>query len=107
MRDETVRVSIVMDLIAQLGIADGVAPLRGPYERAVGEHWRLCLNPDETPHVWEGFTIPRFHCAVTFNGWPAGLFNAFGGTLAASRLANEATLIKALEAELAKAQTRA
>ena len=93
-------VSVVMDLLAQLGIQDGVAPLRGPYVRQIDEHWRVCLNPDEAPYHWGGFTIPRFHCAIEFNGWPAGLLNPFEGTIAAGKVANEEALIAALRAAI-------
>ena len=94
-------VSVVMDLIAQLGIKDGVTPLVGPYERVLDEHWTLCLNPDTEMYKWRGFEIPRFHCAIEFNGWPAGLINPFAGWIAAGTVANEDALIEALRLALA------
>ena len=39
------------------------------------------------------------------NGWPAGLFHAFGGMIAAGRAANEATFCEALRQALGTEET--
>jgi len=36
--------------------------------------------------------VPPFNCYVEFNGWPAGVFNPFGGIIAAGELANRPRL---------------
>lgn len=86
--------------MAELGIADGVAPVRGLWHRRVDERWTITLNgsgealadPDN-----DGIEIPAYNAYVTYNGWPAGIIGPHGGVLAAGAAANEDTLITALE----------
>lgn len=78
------------------------------------EHWFLALNGDiesQTLGPVLGVTHPMlcpvhpFSCGVWFNGFYAGEFDYRDGVLAAGSLANEDTLIQAIEAaiEMAKA----
>lgn len=91
----------VFDKIAQLVIKLGAQPItRYPdcWEYDVDEHWKISLNGHTEPRQnSSGVTIPPFNCFVEFNGWPAGLFSATGGTIAAGKRANESEFISAIE----------
>jgi hypothetical protein len=39
-------------------------------------------------------SIPPYHAAVTWNGWPAGIIHAFGGGMVDGAEANESTFIE-------------
>ena len=41
--------------------------------------------------------LPAFFVRVKWNGWSVGIITAAGGTIAAGKLANEESLIKALK----------
>jgi hypothetical protein len=93
-------------LIADLAEKQGAAPLNkhaGLWECRLDSHWEIALNGHRETLEWAqtsermGCDIPPFHCVVMFNGWLAGLFDAYGGTFAAGELANEQTFIEALE----------
>lgn len=63
----------------------------------IDAHWLVQINPHPEPHGG----IPPCHMALEFNGWPAGLFSAEGGAIAAGALANEDELLAAVRAALA------
>jgi hypothetical protein len=93
-------------LLAELGVKDGVAPIHnlpGCWERQIGPHWWVAVNGHKQPMLCSKSEIPvaPFHCYVMFNGWPAGLFDPYGGTIAAGEAANEETFAAAIEAEIA------
>ena len=103
---ETERIAVVYGLVVDLAFSRGApTPLTGLWTCEVDDHWAVALNGGDEDAKWGGFTIPRFHCAVTFNGFPAGLFHAFGGTIAAGRAANEATFCAALRRALDQPST--
>ena len=103
---ETERIAVGYGLVVELALKRGAPkPLTGLWTCEVDDHWAVALNGGDEDAKWGGFTIPRFHCAVTFNGFPAGLFHAFGGTIAAGRAANEATFCAALRRALAREET--
>jgi len=93
-------------LLGKLAEKDGAAPLNkhaGCWERRIDEHWWIAVNGrEEEISCSKGAAVPPFNCYVEFNGWPAGVFNPFGGIIAAGELANEETFAAALEAELAR-----
>jgi hypothetical protein len=95
------------DLIAQLAIKLGAAPMSkhsGCWRHAVDEHWTIVLNGHEHDQKHEGVTVPPFHCYVEFNGFPAGLFHPVaGGLIAAGSAVNETTFLAALRAALERA----
>jgi hypothetical protein len=93
-------IAVAMGLVAELGAALGVSKineLSGVWAHAVDAHWTIALNGHKEPKEHQAMSIPPFYCAVWFNGWPAGLFNAFGGTIAAGSAANERTFCAALK----------
>lgn len=94
-------VCVAIDKVAELSIALGVAPINnldGCWEHQVDSHWWIALNGHKEPiKTSKGVEVEPFSCYVEFNGWPAGIFNPFGGGFAAGELANEDTFIEALE----------
>ena len=77
------------------------------WERQVDERWHVCVNGHGDPKASTGGTmIPGFTCAVTYNGFPAGLFSPFGGWIADGEAANETTFIDALRRATLSANTR-
>lgn len=99
----TERLALAYCLVVELALKCGVpTPLIGLWTCELDDHWAVALNGGTADAEWCGFTLPRFHCAVTFHGFPAGLFNAFGGQIAAGRVANEETFCEALRMALAR-----
>ena len=94
-------VSEAFDKIAQLVIKLGAHPMtRYPdcWEHDLDEHWKISINGHREPRKNSvGVTIEPFHCYVEFNGWPAGMFNPKGGSIAAGTVANEDEFIRAIE----------
>lgn len=82
----------IIRLAEKLGVKS-IKDLPGLWELAIDEHWKIRVNG----HKEEIDAIPPFHCAVEFNGWPAGLFSPQGGVIAAGDCANERTFIEACE----------
>jgi hypothetical protein len=80
----------------------GAAPMNrhaGCWEHAVDERWWVAVNAHKEPVACShGPEVPPFTCYVEFNGFPAGLINAYGGTIAAGSVANEDAFITALKA---------
>mgnify|MGYP006972356042 CR=1 FL=1 len=67
------------------------------WTRTVDDRWSVCVNGHKEPKPDNsGTLIPGYTCAVTYNGWPAGLFSPFGGCIAAGEAANETTFIEAI-----------
>ena len=68
--------------------------LPGCWIERVDEHWVIGANghsiPEEaSPNDCMAVTVPPFHFAVWFNGFPAGLLDpAMGGVFAAGSAAN-------------------
>ena len=93
--------------IAELGNALGAAPLNkhpACWECKVDKRWKIAVNAHKEPKVSSMSKVPiePFHAYVEFNGWPAGLLNPYGGTIAAGECANEDTFIAAIEARIAR-----
>ena len=104
--EETERIALGYGLVVELALKCGAPkPLTVLWTCEVDDHWAVALNGGDEDAKWCSFTIPRFHCAVTFNGFPAGLFHAFGGQIAAGRAANETTFCAALRRALAREET--
>ncbi len=83
---------------------EGVTPLNRLSEAYLLEagDWMLWINGTgaDLSRTDAHPPIPRFNCYATFNGWPAGLFDPHGGTIAAGRIANVFTLRDALAAKV-------
>lgn len=87
----------IADLACLLG-AVSINKFKGCWEHQINEHWFVAVNGHKTPmKTKKGIKVEPFGCYVEFNGWPAGLFNPFGGTIAAGNLANEDAFIKAID----------
>jgi len=108
---------IVSELFSRacaLAIALGMKELNklpGCWEHQIDERWWMALNAhserihcSQDSHSSEG--VPPFTIYFMFNGWPAGLVNANGGSLAAGALANEDALIDAINAAIETAEGR-
>lgn len=89
--------------VAELCEARGEHPLsryEGCWECVVDQHWKLAVNghPEPKKCGLSDTAIEPFHCYVTFNGWPAFIFNPYGGGGAAGAIANEDAFIAAVKA---------
>lgn len=86
------------DLVLALGVKN-INQLPGCWEHHVDKHWWIAVNAHAKAVVnSHGTTVPAFSMYIEFDGWPAGICDAGGGTIAAGALANEDTFIAALEA---------
>ena len=91
--------------VAELGNALGAGPLnKHPecWECVIDERWKIAVNGHAEPKKCSlsGLPIEPFHCFIEYNGWPAGLMNPYGGTIAAGEGANEHTFIEAVRARI-------
>jgi hypothetical protein len=92
--------------IVQLALKRGAAP-QTYWQGRIDQKWEVAVNASAeqvtVPTTSErmGADIPRFHVAVWYNGWLAGLMTPFDGVIAAGEGANEETLLAALEGALA------
>lgn len=93
----------VFDLLAQLGIAVGVAPIKGKvWEYDVDDNWKVAINATEQgvtvePKGGMNVGVRPYECAVWWNGWLAGTVTPFDGVLVAHpEGANEAALLAAM-----------
>lgn len=88
----------LMKLGSRLGVSN-INELPGCWEHQVNEHWFIAVNAHEAPIKCSKVAdVPPIHCYVEYNGWPAGLINPRGGTIAAGECANEDAFIKAVRA---------
>lgn len=90
--------------ISELGYKLGIRNLynRDPWIHKLDENWTIAVNGHPTKEIVkpEGCMLcdlPGYHAAVWWNGWIAGIFNAYYGQIAAGTSANEETLIAALD----------
>lgn len=98
----------VFSLVCELGIKSGIESINklpGCWETEIGpdgERWRIALNGHkEEVRDSQGGTVPPFHIALTYNGWPAGIVGAHNGIMAAGGIANEARLVEILKDAIA------
>lgn len=77
---------------------EDIKHLPGCAEMAIDETWWIALNGHEdTTECSKGVGVPPFSLYIEFNGWPAGVVTAYGGTMAAGSIANEREFIAAIE----------
>lgn len=74
----------------------------GLWRHALPGGWEAAVNGHGEPI--DG--VPPYHARLTFNGWPAGIINPYGGIIAAGEAANEDTFIAALDEELSRLATQ-
>lgn len=87
------------DLAIGLGHSE-INKLPGCLEITVDEHWWFAINAHQEKVESSKGNVPAGSIYFEFNGWPAGMVDAGGGTLCAGALANEEELIKALDAAM-------
>lgn len=96
------RVPKLFKELCEYGLALGmknISELPGCWEQKVDEHWWIACNGHSEPtECSEGAKVPPFSFYIMFNGWPAGIIDAGGGTLCAGAVANEGALIAAIQA---------
>lgn len=102
--------SVVFDHAVTLGLLLDVSDLKnyeGPWICKVDDRWTFAINGLDKPvavDLGEGSMgiekLERFHMAIWFNGWLAGIIHPFGGIICAGEAGNEDELIKALEARI-------
>ena len=99
------RISEAFVAVAELGFALGlrdIAKLDGCWEYQIDERWWIALNAHDQPVACStGAEVEPFSIYVEFNGWPAGIFSAQGGVIAAGEAANEEAFLAALRAKRA------
>lgn len=71
----TVVFSKVVDLAEVLGV-ENIKELEGCWEYRFGDKWLLKMNG----HPEEIDGVPAFHCYMERGGFPAAVFNPYGGT---------------------------
>jgi hypothetical protein len=92
-----------------IALADkrGAVPLNqheGCWYVALDEHWELAANGHGEKKECGSFkhhkspqAVSPFSIYVEFNGWPAGVIDPYGCSIAAGEAANIFTLVEALE----------
>ena len=98
----------IIELAEHIGVQD-IKSFGVPWTHFVDEHWTVAVNGqdrscgvyftnDNMPRHMDLDDLPRYHAAVWFNGWLAGIFSPVGGTFAAGTAANEETFAAAIDA---------
>jgi len=106
---DVIQIGEVFSLVMELALLVAKRPLPDHYEacweREVDDAWWVSLNPHPRPRLnSHGISVPSYHLAIEWLGWPAGVVGPQGGEIAAGDLANEDTLIEALKAAISKAR---
>lgn len=95
--------------VAELCLALDAAPLTkypACWEHQIDSQWWIaCNGHDEKKKCSREAEVDPFSIYVEFNGWPAGIFNPFGGVIAAGAAANEDTFIAAVKKATEAAQS--
>lgn len=97
-------VGALWEAIFRLHAATQVPQLKnipGLWEYKINHQWKLWANGHQEEAIIPGgvLSVPPFSVFFEFNGWPAGLLDANGMTIAAGSVANLDTLIEAILAE--------
>jgi hypothetical protein len=96
--------------VCDLGIALGwnsIKDLPGCTEHQIDGAWWFAINPhNEVVKCSHGPEVRPYTIYFEFNGWPAGAIRATGGWVAAGTLANENTLLEAIEKAIEKETTK-
>ena len=98
--------------IVELSLALGVSKINtlpGCWQHKIDEYWSVAVNGHQEEIALasdaafpgaQGISVPPFHAYVEYNGWPAGLLDPYGGSIAGGSAANEDTLIAAVRAAM-------
>jgi hypothetical protein len=111
MSDEQVALERFWSGFIALAEKRGGSPLNkheGCWYVALDEHWEVAANGHGQPTKCDRFrqhagfapTVPPFSIYVEFNGWPAGVIDPYGCSIAAGEAANIFTLVEAVERAL-------
>ena len=95
----------LMVKITDLALALNAEPINqypDCWECKIDNHWTIAVNGHRVPKMWNDIVVQPFHVYVEFCGFPAGMISAFGGIIAAGGMANEDTLIAAIETRIEK-----
>ena len=100
------RISVLFERLVDLMLVRGfsnIKDLPGCAEIRIDERWQVAVNGhSEATKCSHGPEIPAYAAYVQCNGWPAGIITPYGGVVAAGKLANEATLLEAIDAAIAR-----
>jgi hypothetical protein len=106
--DATQEISTVFAKICDLGLALGHTSIKdqpGCWEHQIDEHWWFAINPhDVSTECTGGTEVPPYTVYIKFYDWPFGLVSPLGGMFGHGALANENTLIAALDQAISAAQ---
>lgn len=92
--------SEIAELAKVLDVKD-IGKLPGCWEYQIDDQWWIAVNGhSEAIECSTGSKVDPFNCYVQYNGWPAGLFDPYGGTIAAGTGANEDNFIAAIKAAI-------
>ena len=103
-------ISTVFALLCQLWGVLGHPPINqfpGCWELQIDDEWWVAINGHgearktaTTPRggIEGEHDCPPFTALLYYNGWPAGVFDPYGGVCAAGEGANEDTLVAAIRA---------
>mgnify|MGYP001566582209 CR=1 FL=1 len=92
-------------LIADLALLLDAGPLNklsGCWEVVLDTQWRIAVNGHQEEKESSLGKVAPFHCAVEYNGFPAGMFHPYDGIIAGGSQANEDTFIEALKKKIAE-----
>ena len=96
--------SRIIDLMLARGISN-IKDLPGCAELRIDKQWEIAVNGHREPmKCSHGTEVPAHAAYLQFNGWPAGIITPYGGVVAAGSLANESTLLEAIEIAIAGAK---
>jgi hypothetical protein len=92
----------------ELGMALGwenISMDEGCRELQVDVHWWFAINPHKEPtRSSRGVMVQPQQIYFEWNGFPAGMVSSIGGILVQGELANETTLLEALDLAIAHGQ---
>lgn len=100
----------LMILVADYAQAMGATPLNrhdACWDSRIDDHWRIVANGHRQEIQHNGVRVPPFSVYVEFNGFPAGILDAYGGLMAAGEAANARALARALRSATGRARTGA
>ena len=96
----------ILEMCDRLGVRD-IGSMDGFWTYVIDDHWWIAVNGHkvdveaQSPQHVNPTPVPPFTAYVEFNGWPAGLIDPYGGTLAAGEIANAETFMAACDAVVA------
>lgn len=90
---------VASELAYQKAVAEGydnISAYPGMITVVLDDRWTFDLHAQ----VQDIDGLPAGTVRINFNGWPAGIVNAYGGVIAAGALANEDTFLAAAKSAM-------